>query len=606
MADGILADESITRGLFAAGIGLLAAGGLLARLAGRKPRWAAWIAGCSSVGGCVLAVSSALVVLGTGQAVGGTVAWPLPLGSIALGIDPLTAVFLVPIGLVVSAAAVYGMQYLDSPHYAPRAGTMWLFFNLLAATMMLVVTARDGLLFLIVWEGMSLASFFLIMSEHEQAAVRRAGWIYLVAMHVGTACLLVLFLLLGQESGRLDFDHCSIGSTSASLLFLLAVVGFGTKAGFMPLHVWLPEAHPAAPSHVSAVMSGVMIKTGIYGLLRTLSWLGPPPAWWGWTLVAIGVSSGVLGVVYALAQHDLKRLLAYSSVENIGIITLGMGVGLLGVSYVLPAMAFLGFLGALLHVLNHALFKSLLFLAAGAVQHRTGTRDMNRLGGLLQQMPVTGRAFLVGACAICGLPPLNGFVSEFLIYLGVLHGVTVDRSAPGDAGILLCVLVTGGLALVGGLAAACFTKAMGSVFLGEPRSSEALAGREVGRAMRVPLAVLSLLCVLAALAAPWWPAALTSSVRAVAPAFFGQATDAWLAPAVLPLTWLSVAAGGLLAIVGILALVRRRLLAHRDVQRGVTWDCGYAGTVPRASTPPRPLSVRSRSCSGYSCSRSRT
>ncbi|MHB0960912.1 MAG: proton-conducting transporter transmembrane domain-containing protein [Pirellulaceae bacterium] len=575
-------NEPLIMGLLGTGIGLVMAGGCLAWLAGSQPRLAAWIATCSCVGGCALTLWSAVVVLATGRSVAITVAWPLPMGSVSLGIDPLSAVFIVPIGVVVSAAAVYGRHYLDSPHYAARGGILWLFFNLLAATMLLVVTARDGLFFLMAWEGMSLASFFLIMGDHERAAVRRAGWIYLVAMHGGTACLLVLFLLLGRQSGQLDFGHFSVGSVSASALFLLAVVGFGTKAGLMPLHVWLPEAHPAAPSHVSAVMSGVMIKTGIYGLLRTLTFLGPPAAWWGWTLVTIGVLSGVLGVVYALAQHDLKRLLAYSSVENVGIIAMGIGVGLLGVTYAIPAMAFLGFLGALLHMVNHALFKSLLFLGAGAVQHSTGTRDMNLLGGLLKRMPVTGRAFLVGVCAISGLPPLNGFLSEFLIYLGVLQAVVVGKGIPEDAAILLCVLVTGGLALIGGLSAACFTKAMGSVFLGEPRSPAARDAHEVGRPMCMPLAGLAGLCLLVAMSAPAWPTMLKGSVYAVIPAFFGDGSDAWLLPAVVPLRVLSLAAGSLLVIVAALVFVRRRLLAGRDVQSAGTWDCGYAGTVPRA------------------------
>ena len=270
------------------------------------------------------------------------------------------------------------------------------------------------------------------------------------------------------------------------------------------MHVWLPEAHPAAPSHVSAVMSGVMIKTGIYGLLRMLTLLGPPPAWWGWTLLAIGVVSGILGVLYALSQHDLKRLLAYHSVENIGIIAMGLGVGLLGISYGNPAMAALGFTGGLLHVVNHAVFKSLLFLGAGSVLHATGTGELDRLGGLLKRMPVTGATFLIGAAAISGLPPLNGFVSEFLIYLGAMAGLG-SRPTPLPAWPLMSVLVVGGLALIGGLAAACFTKAFGIVFLGEPRSAEAAARPRSRRGDAVADGVLAGLCVLIGLAAPLWP-----------------------------------------------------------------------------------------------------
>ena len=275
----------------------------------------------------------------------------------------------------------------------------------------------------------------------------------------------------------------------------------------MPLHVWLPEAHPAAPTHVSALMSGVMIKTGIYGLVRILTFLGPPPLWWGWVLCGIGLSSGVLGVLYALAQHDLKRLLAYHSVENIGIIALGLGVGLIGLSSGSSTLAVLGFAGGLLHVLNHALFKGLLFLGAGAVMHGAGTREIDHLGGLLKRMPWTGLSFLIGAVAISGLPPLNGFVSELLIYVSAFQGATtLENTAAVPA-----LAVIAGLALIGGLAAACFAKAFGIVFLGEPRSDHAAHAHEAGMAVRLSLLLLAASCVLIGLCAPW-------VVEALAPA----------------------------------------------------------------------------------------
>ena len=305
-------------------------------------------------------------------------------------------------------------------------GAYWFFFNGLAASMAMVAVAANGVLFLICWEVMALCSFFLVTFESEEESVQRAGWTYLVATHIGTAFLLVLFLMLGRQAGggSLDFDTFLAArghmGAAADVLFLLALVGFGAKAGFVPFHIWLPEAHPAAPSPVSAVMSGVMLKTGIYGILRTLTFLGAPHLWWGWLLIATGLVSGIFGVLMALAQHDLKRLLAYHSVENIGIIALGLGLGVLGVAWRLPALAVLGFAGGLLHVVNHALFKGLLFMGAGSVQHATGTREIDLLGGLIKRMPWTGRTFLIGAVAICGLPPLNGFVSELLIYTGGL------------------------------------------------------------------------------------------------------------------------------------------------------------------------------------------
>ena len=512
--------------LFGIGVVLLVAGGFASLALGKNAGTASAVAILGAVGGCALALVDAVQVLLSGQPVEAAVSWQIPLGNFAVGLDALSAVFVVPIALVVALAAIYGGQYLRGSHEARRVAVSWFFFNFLGATMLLVVAARNAVLFLICWEGMSLASFFLVNGQHERDDVRRAGWVYLVAMHLGSACLLVLFLLLGRGSGSLDFDRLSAEPHLAGAMFLLALAGFGTKAGMVPLHVWLPEAHPAAPSHVSAVMSGVMIKTGIYGLARTLCILGEIPAWWGWTLVAVGILSGILGVLLALAQHDLKRLLAYHSVENIGIICLGLGVGALGVSYGIAGMALLGFLGAILHVINHALFKSLLFLGAGAVQHATGTRDMDRLGGLLKVMPRTGTTFLIGACAISGLPPLNGFVSEFLIYLAVLGGVTEAGHSSGHAWAVLCVLTFGGLALIGGLAAACFAKAFGSVFLGEPRSEEARRGHEAGRAMGIPMAILAAACVIVALSAPIWPIVLRPAATAIASAVPPEHLDA--------------------------------------------------------------------------------
>lgn len=567
---------------FVFGIFVLAAGGLASLFLRKSPRWAAAVAGSSGIAGCLFVLVDSVRVLLTGEVASLRLAWAVPWGSADLGLDPLSAVFTVAIAVVVAVAAGYGIGYLGKPHGRIDVGLACFFFNVLAATMLLVVAARNGLLFLMCWEGMSLASFFLVMSEHERQSVRRAAWTYLVAMHLGTAFLLVMFLLLGRESGSLDFDRLTIGPDAAGLVFLLAMAGFGTKAGFIPVHVWLPEAHPAAPSHVSAVMSGVMIKTGIYGLLRTMTFLpGRPPAWWGWTLLGVGAVSGVLGVLFALAQHDLKRLLAYHSVENIGIIAVGLGVGMLGVSYGIPAMALLGFAGGLLHVLNHAIFKSLLFLGAGAVHYRTGLRDIEHLGGLLKRMPVTGGTFLVGACAICGLPPLNGFVSELLIYLGALAGMADGLQAAGGSSALLAVLVLGGLALIGGLAAACFTKAFGCVFLGEPRSSEASEGREVGRAMCAASVFLAAACVAIGLTAPLWPTILRGAMLQLIPLPAREAASAAVGHATAPLTIVCAASWGLLAVAGTIALVRRRLLRGRPVEYGPTWDCGYAAPTAR-------------------------
>jgi formate hydrogenlyase subunit 3/multisubunit Na+/H+ antiporter MnhD subunit len=582
-------------------VAVLLVAGLLALVGGRNARWASASGALGAVAGGALTLFAAVDVLlhGAGRAIRWP--WDVPLGSFRLVLDPLSAVFALAIAVIGGLAAVYACGYLtpsgkaESSASMPRknTGAAWFFFNLLLASMLLVVTAHNGLLFLVSWEVMSLASFFLVMFEGEKPGVREAGWTYLVTTHLGTALLLAMFALLSRKSGSLDFDALSAPGLTG-VVFLLGLIGFGTKAGLMPLHVWLPEAHPAAPSYVSAVMSGVMIKTGIYGLLRMLTFLGPPPAWWGWTFLAMGVVSGVLGVLYALSQHDLKRLLAYHSVENIGIIAMALGVGLLGVHYDMPIMAVFGFTGGLLHVVNHAIFKSLLFLGAGSVLHATGTGEIDRLGGLLKRMPVTGATFLVGAAAISGLPPLNGFVSEFLIFLGALAGlVGVARTAP--AWTLMSVLVVGGLALIGGLAAACFSKAFGIVFLGEPRSGAASSAHEAGAMMRWPMMILAGLCVLIGLSAPLWPWVLSAAVAVIVPENLRAATAAAAGQASRPLVLVVLASYILLGLIVLLACVRRKLLGGRRVETAVTWDCGYAAPSPRmqytASSFARPLTL---------------
>ena len=514
-------------------------------------------------------------------------AWDVPYGSLFLELDPLSGFFLIPVFVLCALAAIYGADYLEAYRGRKTLAAPWFFFNLLVASMVVVILARNGVLFLMAWEVMALSSFFLVTFEDEKESTRQAGWVYLVASHIGTAFLLVLFILLGRASGSLDFDRFS-ASSGAGLLFVLALVGFGTKAAFIPLHVWLPEAHPAAPSHVSAVMSAVMIKTGIYGLIRVMMLLGAPQAWWGWVLCVIGLSSGVIGVLLALAQHDLKRLLAYHSVENIGIIALGLGVGTLGLYAGLPAVAAMGFAGALLHVLNHALFKGLLFLAAGNVVHSAHTREIDHLGGLLRRMPRTGAIFLIGAAAISGLPPLNGFISEFLIYLASFKGaVTLE-----GANSVPMLATIAGLALIGGLAAACFTKAFGIVFLGQPRSEHAEQAHEVGLAMVLPGFVLAALCILIGLLGAivvYSMAPLISEATGLSAAIVFTS----LAQAAHSIAFVSYTGGALVGIATLLGIGRAIALSKRSVSTNLTWDCGYAEPSPRmqytASSFAQPL-----------------
>lgn len=603
-------------------------GGSVVSLASGRGRRACTIGPTVTVIGSGLALIQALQVLFSGASATLDLAWHVPLGSLSLGLDPLSAVFVVPISIISAVAAIYGGRYLSDgvPHAAkfashnepaatrgpltptpsPRStgarggsghassheesppsaridkhlGTTWFFGNLLTAAMLVVVLARNGVLFLFAWELMALTSFFLVMFEHEDSQVRRAGWTYLIASHLGTAFLLVMFALLGSPGGSLDFARFRPDAELAGVVFVLGVVGFGTKAGFVPGHIWLPEAHPAAPSHASALMSGVMIKTGLYGLLRLINLLGPLPPWSGWLLVVIGAVSGILGIASALAQHDLKRLLAYSSVENMGIMTLGCGVALLGIQVGNVGMATLGFTGCLLHMLNHAAFKSLLFLGAGSVLHATGTRRLDQLGGLLKRMPTTGATFLVGAAAICGLPPLNGFVSELLIYLAAFAGLTGTETVTISVSAA-ALLTIAALALIGGLAAACFAKACGIVFLGEPRTAIAAQAHEAGFGMRLPMLFLAASCPVLGLCGWLAPRVLAPVVALLLPATMSVQLAGTTAFAAETLGWVALAGAILLGLLFVFAIARRRTLSRREVGAAPTWDCGYAAPAAR-------------------------
>ncbi len=562
------------------GIAILVVGGAAALCARGSERFSGALGAGSAVAGPAVAFLPVVPVLLGQPAASFRMPWSVPYGEFFLEIDALSAFFLVPILLLSALAALSGSEAVRSDRERRHPGAHWFFYNLLVASMVLVVLARNGVLFLAAWETMSLASFFLVTHEDESAAVREAGWTYLVATHLGTAFLLALFLLLGKEAGgSLSFDRFAalpLSPATAWTVFGLAVAGFGTKAGFIPLHVWLPEAHPAAPSHVSALMSGVMIKTGIYGLVRAITFLPAPPLAFGWVLVGIGVVSGILGVLFALAQHDVKRLLAYHSVENIGIIALGLGVGMVGLASGAPALAVLGFAGALLHVLNHALFKGLLFLGAGAVVHAAGTREMDLLGGLLKRMPWTAAAFAVGSAAIAGLPPLNGFVSEFLIFRGALDGVLL----PGAAPAVPSVVTIAALALIGGLAAACFAKVFGLVFLGEPRSAHTDRAHDPGFRTRLATALLAAGCVLIGLFPDRIAAALGPAL-AIATRLPAAQMNAALSAVSAYLRPVAAVAAGFWGVVALLAVARRRLLSGRPVAASGTWDCGYAAPGPR-------------------------
>jgi len=410
---------------------------------------------------------------------------------VSLTIDRLGALFLFLICSVSLPVAVYSASYIRHHYQAGKARWMWGLTSLFVLSMAVVVTASTGFTFLLGWELMTLVSAGLILVEGDSEDRIHNVYIYLLMMHVGAAAVAACFFLYWPYAPGLEF--AALRSASAHLplgvrgaLFLLAFLGFGTKAGIIPFHLWLPRAHPIAPSPVSALMSGVMIKTAIYGLVRFgFDFLGGGPDWWGYLVLAAGAVSGLLGVLYAIAEHDLKRLLAYHSVENIGIIYLGLGSALLLLANGAPDWASLALTAALLHTFNHALFKSLLFLGAGGIAHATHTLDLEEHGGLLRRMPVTGTLFLVGCCSIVGLPLFNGFISEWLTFRSFLYG-----PAP-----VVLPLMAGILALIGGLAAACFAKVYGAAFLGRPRSPEADAAVEIPLPMRMGMVLLAAACL---------------------------------------------------------------------------------------------------------------
>ncbi|HEV2302462.1 MAG TPA: proton-conducting transporter membrane subunit [Stellaceae bacterium] len=523
--------------------------------------------------------------------------WPMPGGSLHLELDALAAFFLLPVFGLSLAAAIYGRAYLAGPDGKSGAAGCWFHMSLLTIGMALVVVAHDGLLFLLAWEIMALSPFFLVIFDDRKAAVRHAAWTYLAAAHIGTAFLVALFVVLGGVAGNSDFDAYAPALRAhpelCSIAFLLALFGFGSKAGIVPAHVWLPEAHPVAPSHASALMSGAMIKVGIYGLVRLLTMLGIPASWWGWLLIAVGASSGILGVLFALAQHDLKRLLAYHSVENIGIILIGIGAGVLGLATGIVPLAVIGFAAGLLHVLNHSIFKGLLFLGAGAVQRAAHTLDLEELGGLLKRMPWTSASFLIGAAAIVGLPPLNGFVSEFLLFYAGFAAVLQPGAAIAAAGLVSIVV----MGLISGLAAACFAKAFGIVFLGAPRSREAADAHEVHRPMIAAMAMLALLCIAIGLAAPLAVAAL-SPVLAAATGLSPAAVRGQLAIAAGPLAGSIAVFVIAVAAAGLIWLWRRRSLLRAGIRRGPVWGCGYLFPTARmqytASSFAQPLTTQFR------------
>lgn len=533
--------------------------------------------GLAAVGAAgILCAIAGFDVLYTGPVMPIAIDWPLPVGTARLALDGLSAWFLIVIGVVAVPASVYSWGYFAGSLRDGLVETFAPLWCIMVAAIILVVSAADAVVFLIGWELMSLAAFFLVGLHDQESETRRGAWMYLVATHLGmTIGVLPLFAGFVARSDSTAFsgfgNAFGEGDTWWCVaLFVLGVIGFGTKAGFMPFHVWLPAAHPVAPSPVSALMSGVLIKTGIYGLLRLLSWLPALPVSCGVGFMILAIITGVMGILYALGQHQIKHMLAYSSVENIGIIGIGVSLGMLGRSLGQPTLMVLGFGGAMLHVLNHSLFKGLLFLSAGAVMHDAGTGQIERLGGLARRTPVNALVFLIGAVAICALPPLNGFLSEFLIYKGLLNGL-VELSS---AGLTVTIVATGALALIGGLALVGFSKLFAVVFLGEARDSGVLV-HQTPTSMKSGMLLLAMGCAGVSVGATGLAALLGAALRPVVTNSI-IATSA-LQDSLATLGRIALPLGVFVIIAVSLAVARRRMpqgaLAGGS---GMTWGCGFA------------------------------
>ncbi len=556
-----------------AAIALLGLSGLPACLLSPRSSTGQRIATGLMAAGSLLGLACLAAVLAGHAAPALSWSWRIPQSRFAVGVDPISVLFLFPVFVVPLLGSVYGLSYWKQAEHPANGQRVGLFYGVLAGGMALVVIARDGVLFLVAWELMAIAAYFAATAEDDKPEVRRAGWIYLIATHIGTLCLLALFAYWRYLTGSFFLEPGRvIPAEEASAMFVLALVGFGFKAGLMPLHVWLPGAHANAPSHVSAVMSGVMLKMGVYGIVRLTALLTSGAAWWGPAVLAVGAFTSVAGIAFAIGQRDLKRLLAYSSIENVGIIAMGLGLALIGRFQGCAAWVLLGLGGALLHVWNHSLFKSLLFFNAGAIIHAAGTREIDRMGGLAKRLPVVMALFAVGAVAICALPPLNGFASEWLIYVGLFR--TLGDGA--ETGTPAAALAAVALAMTGALAVACFVKVLGAVFLGAPRSEAAEHAHAPAAAMVAPMAVLACGCAVIG----FFPLLTMPLLESAARTWTGHAELGSVA-GLVPVRQLTVAGFALAAFVGAVALILKMALRPQTVRTGLTWDCGYARPTGR-------------------------
>jgi hydrogenase-4 component B len=551
---------------------LIGAGGLQTLITFRLFLIMKIIAVLAIIGGCGLgAYGAAMQLLRHTDPVVFNQDW-LQIFTFSLKIDAVSAFFLVPVFIIPAIGAMYSLQYLHDEKRAAGVAANYFFYALLTISMALVVCAGNLITFALAWELMSISSFFLVIYDVHKKQTRDAGYIYFIFTQAGALFIFAGFGFIYAQTGNFGFEALAAIPESAKLIaFLLILIGCGSKAGIMPFHIWLPYAHPAAPSHVSAVMSGVMIKMGIYGIVRFYLLLEPTSVVFGQIVIGLGIISGILGVVYAIGMQDIKKMLAYSSVENIGIILLGLGVGMLGTASGNTTMAAFGFAGGLLHVFNHSIFKSLLFMGAGSVLHQAKTGSSNELGGLMKKMPVTGRSMLIGSISISGLPPFNGFISEFLIYYGAIHGLSLH-----GASFVFSALAIVSLAVIGALAGAAFTKLIGVVFLGEPRTDKAAGAKEAGAFMGISLSLLAAACLVIGV----WPAYFVPAAFRVTQAIplVAEFEPSQFMPI---MTNISRTAALFLLLFIIIAVIRRMLYLGKEVTSSGTWGCGFTQPTVR-------------------------
>src|ERR1700757_3830179 len=571
--------------IFALSLAAYSAGALLSLATWRRPALSRYVCCSSALAGAVFGGLAAVLGILQRTPVHWSVPSGIPLFAYTFNYDALSGFFNLILAILAAAVSVYSFSYLKEFEGKRNIGFFGFFFHLLLLSLTIVFTSADAFLFLIGWEVMALVAYGLVTFYHEDRETRRAGLLYIVMAHVDAGFLLLGFPLLMHVSGSADFASfptaaLQLSSTQQAAAFVLFFLGFGIKAGVIPFHIWLPAAHPVAPSNISALLSGIVIKAGIYGMARIfLDGLGVLPSWAGLSVLIVGVASAVLGVLYALMEHDLKRLLAYHSIENIGIILIGLGAALVFRVAGHPQLAGVALIAALFHTLNHAIFKCLLFLGAGSVLHSTGTRNMEELGGLIRPMPVTAFCFLIGAVAISGLPPLNGFVSEWLTYQSLLAGY----GATGGLTRILFPLAGSMLALTGALAAACFVKAFAITFLALPRGAEASHAHEAPRTMLIGMGWLTLACVGLGLGVTWFLPVFSALTQQL----LGQSVGSNLILGRGFVLSTGLRQGGTVstAVIGIGLLV---LIAAATVlvsmgtnrfgrRRGPVWDCGLPG-----------------------------